>query len=542
MFRLTKTTIPQYYYQYQNQNHKHLSSSSTYGILSKVSLNLGLVFLLTFHPRSSIVPTVYSFSPVATTATRGIGSTISRSSSSHSRSFFTTKSTTTTTTTTTTSCNNSNNNNNMIPTTISFHDEITWKENDNVSTTTTTTSSTTTTTVLIGTTTVLQDFISNENTELNMKELQLLEQKSILMAMLESITPTGTTTGTSTSTSTSTSSSSGCTSSFVVVDGGGSGNGANNSKNGSHQKLVLMCLPDHVTRNNHPWSVHTITEHLSKNIPPTKTKTTSRIIFCGSNVLDHVGALVTAVAKAFPVYSRKTSTSNDTNHDDNSDDNKSNSNNNSKERTIYLTFCNEKGQVQIPSSDVRVTALAAVEGIQLAARLVDMPPAELTTDVYAEICHEYAETLPGVTMKEIVAEELQQQGYGGIYGVGKAATCPPRLIIMEYTPPPEVAAKNNNNNNNNNNSDDDNNTHIALVGKAIVYDTGGLSLKPKVGMCGMKADMGGSAGLLGGFVATVKSGEYPYKLTLLLCMAENAIGPTAFRNDDILTLYSGYVQ
>jgi len=51
--------------------------------------------------------------------------------------------------------------------------------------------------------------------------------------------------------------------------------------------------------------------------------------------------------------------------------------------------------------------------------------------------------------------------------------------------------------------------------------------------------MGGSAGVLGGFVAAVKSGSYPHKLVLLLCMAENAIGPTAFRNDDILTLYSG---
>ena len=58
-------------------------------------------------------------------------------------------------------------------------------------------------------------------------------------------------------------------------------------------------------------------------------------------------------------------------------------------------------------------------------------------------------------------------------------------------------------------------------------------LGPKV-----KVDMGGSAALLGGFYAAVKL-KATQKITLLICCAENAIGPTAFRNDDILTLYSG---
>lgn len=57
-------------------------------------------------------------------------------------------------------------------------------------------------------------------------------------------------------------------------------------------------------------------------------------------------------------------------------------------------------------------------------------------------------------------------------------------------------------------------------------------------MCGMKGDMGGSAGLLGAFFAAVRL-QVPKKITLLLCLAENAIGPLAFRNDDILTMYSG---
>jgi len=74
--------------------------------------------------------------------------------------------------------------------------------------------------------------------------------------------------------------------------------------------------------------------------------------------------------------------------------------------------------------------------------------------------------------------------------------------------------------------------------KGVTYDTGGLSLKPKVGMCGMKHDMGGSAGLLGTFRAAVQL-RLPVKLTLILAIVENAIGPAAVRNDDILTMKSG---
>ncbi len=72
----------------------------------------------------------------------------------------------------------------------------------------------------------------------------------------------------------------------------------------------------------------------------------------------------------------------------------------------------------------------------------------------------------------------------------------------------------------------------------MIYDTGGLSLKPKVGMCGMKHDMGGSAGLFGGFRAAAQL-RLPRKITLMLAIVENSIGPRAVRNDDNLTMKSG---
>jgi hypothetical protein len=66
-----------------------------------------------------------------------------------------------------------------------------------------------------------------------------------------------------------------------------------------------------------------------------------------------------------------------------------------------------------------------------------------------------------VQYKEVVGKDLAEQGYGGLYGVGKAANCPPRLIVLEYD----------------GSGGDAGTESIALVGKGIVYDTGGLSLK-----------------------------------------------------------------
>jgi probable aminopeptidase NPEPL1 len=77
-----------------------------------------------------------------------------------------------------------------------------------------------------------------------------------------------------------------------------------------------------------------------------------------------------------------------------------------------------------------------------------------------------------------------------------------------------------------------------LIGKGIVYDTGGLSLKQTLSMCSMKGDMGGAAATTGAFyvLAATKSRNH------VLCavpLAENAIGPGAYRPDDILTMHSG---
>jgi leucyl aminopeptidase len=139
-----------------------------------------------------------------------------------------------------------------------------------------------------------------------------------------------------------------------------------------------------------------------------------------------------------------------------------------------------------------------------------------------------------VGIEVIRGEELVARGLNGIYGVGKSATHPACLVHLSYVPPvaagaepSSVAAKS-----------------ICLVGKGITYDTGGLSLKTKEGMPGMKTDMGGSAGVLCAFRSLVLDGAHlasatPTPIHALLCIAENGIGPNATRPDDIHVMYSG---
>src|SRR5690606_35883375 len=76
------------------------------------------------------------------------------------------------------------------------------------------------------------------------------------------------------------------------------------------------------------------------------------------------------------------------------------------------------------------------------------------------------------------------------------------------------------------------------VGKGITYDTGGLHLKARGMMESMKSDMGGAAAVLGAFAVLARHGVKG-RLSLVLCLAENAIGPAAYKPDDVLTMHSG---
>jgi hypothetical protein len=80
---------------------------------------------------------------------------------------------------------------------------------------------------------------------------------------------------------------------------------------------------------------------------------------------------------------------------------------------------------------------------------------------------------------------------------------------------------------------------FALVGKGIVYDSGGYSIKSKTGMPGMKMDMGGAAALLGAFATLVGTGGFTRTLHLVLCCAANMVSGDAQRPDDVVKMLSG---
>ncbi|XP_044926584.1 probable aminopeptidase NPEPL1 isoform X3 [Mustela putorius furo] len=160
----------------------------------------------------------------------------------------------------------------------------------------------------------------------------------------------------------------------------------------------------------------------------------------------------------------------------------------------------------------------ATEGVRLAARIVDTPCNEMNTDTFLEEIKKVGKDL-GITPTIIRDEQLKARGFGGIYGVGKAAVHPPALAVLSHTP--EGATQT-----------------IAWVGKGIVYDTGGLSIKGKTTMPGMKRDCGGAAAILGAFRAAIKQG-FKDNLHAVFCLAENSVGPNATRPDDIHLLYSG---
>ncbi|MCC3283750.1 MULTISPECIES: leucyl aminopeptidase [Arthrobacter] len=150
--------------------------------------------------------------------------------------------------------------------------------------------------------------------------------------------------------------------------------------------------------------------------------------------------------------------------------------------------------------------------------LVNQPPSHLYPETFAAAAREAARGLP---VKVTVWDEkkLEREGFGGILGVGKGSSRPPRLVKLEYSP---ARAK----------------AKLALVGKGITFDSGGLSLKPAAGMQAMKSDMGGAAVVLNALLAIAELG-LPVKVTSWLCLAENMPSGTAQRPSDVMTTYGG---
>ncbi|MHC5796091.1 leucyl aminopeptidase [Lacisediminihabitans sp. FW035] len=150
--------------------------------------------------------------------------------------------------------------------------------------------------------------------------------------------------------------------------------------------------------------------------------------------------------------------------------------------------------------------------------LVNAPPSDLYPESFADAVLELAEDLP-VVVEVLDEDELLAGDFGGILGVGQGSTRGPRLVKISYSP-------------------DTARSHLALVGKGITFDTGGLSLKPPAGMVGMKYDMAGAATVMAAVFAAARLG-LDIRLTAWLCLAENMPSGSATRPNDVLRMKGG---
>jgi leucyl aminopeptidase len=167
-------------------------------------------------------------------------------------------------------------------------------------------------------------------------------------------------------------------------------------------------------------------------------------------------------------------------------------------------------------------AVARAEAVAAAVHatrdLVNAAPNDLYPEAFAELAKT---AVKGTSVKITVLDEkaLAAGGYGGILAVGQGSVRGPRLVKLAYAPSHPTAK-------------------IALVGKGITFDSGGISIKPAAGMEAMKSDMSGAAAVLHTVIAAARL-ELPVAVTGWLCIAENMPSGSAQRPSDVITIRGG---
>jgi len=163
------------------------------------------------------------------------------------------------------------------------------------------------------------------------------------------------------------------------------------------------------------------------------------------------------------------------------------------------------------------TAIVLADLTSKARDWVNTPPNALVPTAFAaEIKKLNGPTKVGFEL--LSAAQLKKLGCGGIIGVGQGSANPPCLVKLTWAPKDARGS-------------------VALVGKGITFDSGGLTIKPGGSMPAMKSDMAGAAAVVAAIHAIAEL-EIPVTVTAYLPLAENMIGGTAMRPGDVLTMLS----
>lgn len=164
---------------------------------------------------------------------------------------------------------------------------------------------------------------------------------------------------------------------------------------------------------------------------------------------------------------------------------------------------------------------AIIGGVYTARNLVNEPVSYLTAEQLSEEAVRMGKE-KGVKVEVLNKKKIESLKMGGLLAVNKGSIDPPTFSILEYTPENAVNEK-----------------PLVFVGKGVVYDTGGLSLKPTAGsMDSMKSDMGGAAAVIGSLSAIAEA-KLPVKVIGLIPATDNRPGQKAYTPGDVITMFDG---
>ncbi len=182
--------------------------------------------------------------------------------------------------------------------------------------------------------------------------------------------------------------------------------------------------------------------------------------------------------------------------------------------------------IVLQSDDKKVQAalrmgLEIAHCTNLARTLVQTPPNVATPDFMADAAKQIAAET-GLKLTVMKGKKLVDERMVGLLTVGKASVHPPCFIRLEYCPKGR-----------------EKDAPVVLLGKTVTYDTGGLSLKDRNGMRGMKVDKAGGCAVLGAMYAIARVHKPDVRVIGLLVAAENCVSDEAYRPDDVITFRNG---
>jgi leucyl aminopeptidase len=162
-----------------------------------------------------------------------------------------------------------------------------------------------------------------------------------------------------------------------------------------------------------------------------------------------------------------------------------------------------------------------VEAMTWARDISNEPANVIYPETFVERTRTAFAGLRGVTIEVLDVPAMERLGMGALLGVGRGSERPPRLLVVRYrgAGAPEGGP-------------------IALVGKGITFDSGGISIKPSANMGNMKMDMSGAAAVVGTTLALARSGA-PVNVVAVAALAENMPDGAAIRPGDVLTAMNG---